>query len=148
MTRTCCLGLALLLSGAPALARVTVCDHAKPPVYAAIGYVINGDTETAGWWPVAPGKCVVVDAGPLSSPFYLMTRTEPDKKGHMAVWGAGTPLVAALGKFHFYDAETSGSGDTLMNFQEITKGDADDQPNVTWTVKDMKNVAITYDETP
>lgn len=142
------LGGLVLLAG-PAAAKVTVCDRYSAKVFAAIGYVINGDTETQGWWPVAPGQCVVVDAGPIGSPFYVMTRTDPDQADNVTVWGKGTRLVVALdGQFHDYDAETSGATDTLMAFQEVTKADVDDLPNVTWTIKDKKNVAITYDDAP
>lgn len=131
-----------------ALARATVCNKYSAAIHAAIGTVINGDTETQGWWAVAPGTCMVVDAGPLASPFYVMARTDPDAKGELSSWGTGTALAVSLAPFHDFHAQMLAKGGDALQFDEVTKGDVKDLPNVTWTVEDAQDVSVAYDDTP
>ena len=136
----------LAVGAGPALAKVTVCNKYTTTIYAAIGTVINGDTQTQGWWQVAPGQCSIVDPGPLASPFYIMARTDADANGNLHAWGTGTHLAISMDQFHYFNAQKIGKDDNTMEFDELTKGDDKDQQSVTWTVEDANTVGLDYSD--
>lgn len=64
------LGLLILWLAAPAKADLEICNDTESKQSVAVGYKLDGDWVSEGWWALEPGSCVIPIAGELKYRFY------------------------------------------------------------------------------
>ncbi len=76
--------LFISIAAAPVLADLRVCNKTSSTVGLAIGYQINDEWISEGWWNLEQGNCETVLKGILMKSSYLIHAIDYDKGGK---WG-------------------------------------------------------------
>ncbi|MGB7286261.1 MAG: DUF1036 domain-containing protein [Salaquimonas sp.] len=76
------LGTLLAISNwTPAKADFRVCNDTKSLVGVSLGYSIDGNWKTEGWWQVPGETCASILQGELNSRFYYIYAEDADRGG-------------------------------------------------------------------
>ena len=116
-------GSLALVTSAVAIAEVKVCNEFAQPVFVAIGWMENGDTQTQGWWQVNARQCVIVDKRTLQSPHYFHAETSWQSDGHGSksqhTWGKGKTLAVGADNFKYVHAQNVEPNDNRAEFADL-----------------------------
>jgi uncharacterized membrane protein len=77
-------GVSGALTVDPGASGLRLCNKTGSRVGVAIGYKVEGDWTTEGWWNVAASTCETLMAGPLASRFFYIYAVDYDQGG---TWG-------------------------------------------------------------
>lgn len=70
-----------LSAGSPAHADFRVCNDTKSLVGVSLGYSLDGNWKTEGWWQVPGETCASILQGELNSRFYYIYAEDADRGG-------------------------------------------------------------------
>jgi uncharacterized membrane protein len=131
--------ISLLLSSAPSLADLKLCNRMSYVVEAAIGIDDKAASATRGWFRVDPATCRVVVQGTLHADRILLNARA------LAVYGASPipqngsdTLCVAQGNFVIAAARQCRSGQTPAQFTQITPTQTDDGNLVAYLAEDSE----------
>jgi uncharacterized membrane protein len=105
-----------------------LCNKTVSRVGVAIGYKINQEWTTEGWWNVAAGTCETLMPGPLVSRFYYLYAVDYDQGG---VWGGNAAMCTRDKMFTINGIEDCvARGFERSGFFEVDTGE-----QKSWTVQ-------------
>jgi uncharacterized membrane protein len=131
--------ISFVVSSAPALAGLKLCNRMSYVVEAAIGIDDKAATATRGWFRIDPATCRVVVQGTLAADRILLNARA------LGVYGAsplpqngGDTLCVAPGDFVIAAARQCRAGQTSAPFTQITPTQADDGNLVAYLAEDSE----------
>lgn len=128
-----------LLSAAPALADLKLCNRMSYVVEAAIGIDDKAATATRGWFRIDPAACRVVVQGTLNADRILLNaRALPVYGASPIPQNGNDTLCVAQGNFVIAAARQCRSGQTQAQFTQVTPTQADDGNLVTYLAEDSE----------
>jgi len=105
-----------------------LCNKTTSRVGVAIGYKVNGDWVTEGWWNVGASACETLMAGPLVSRFYYVYAVDYDQGG---AWGGKSVMCTRDKMFTIKGIEDCvARGYERTGFFEVDTGE-----QKSWTVQ-------------
>ena len=98
-----------------------LCNKTSSRVSVAIGYKDTRGWITEGWWNTTPGKCEVLQPGPLRAKFYYVYAIDADRGGE---WGGRHVMCTQDKTFTIIGVEDCEKrGFTKRGFFEIDTGE-------------------------
>ncbi len=71
----------LVISASPVLSDFRVCNDTKSLIGIALGYRLDGNWITEGWWQIPGETCASVIEGDLNSRYYYIYAEDADRGG-------------------------------------------------------------------
>lgn len=101
----------------PALADLSICNHAGHPAHVAIGRFNGTDWMSEGWWDVGAGKCQALIKGALKARYYYLYTSD----GSSGYWPGEHAFCIGKGNaFQVYGRENcAGRGYDRKSFYQI-----------------------------
>ena len=112
-----------------AYADLRICNKTESRVGVAVGYKVDDDWTTEGWWNIGAKSCQVILAGTLSSRYYYFYAVDYDQGGE---WGdRNYPMCTRDKEFTIKGAKNCvARGYKKTGFKEVDTGD-----QAGWTIQ-------------
>lgn len=130
--------LGLLLSGmivtaAPAMADLRVCNETANPVSVALGYRAERGWQSEGWWVATPNQCAIVYQGPLNSRYFYIYAADDVGGGawdgtvfmctrdeSFTIFGVEDCLARGYERTGFFEVDTQNKSDWTLQLTDQT----------------------------
>lgn len=123
----------LLLSTAPSLADLRVCNATQNEVSVAVGYRSDNGWQSEGWWVTQPEQCIPIVKGTLgryyyiyavddisggswSGRFFMCTRDDP-----FTIFGVRDCLARGYERSGFFEIDTAEKSDWTVQLVDATQ---------------------------